>query len=172
MATMTATGPVGRSSRLTRQRTVSRRLAVRRPHAAGAGRRGRAGRCAPSGLPSPTRTSPTCPSPSSSAQFRVSIDRSRLVGGGSASRWSSPSAGHHRDHSGPGIALALNAFQGRGLLRAAVLIPGAIPTVVSAQMWSWMFNDVFGIINVILQSLGFIDQPIAWTVSRTPRWPP
>ena len=67
---------------------------------------------------------------------------------------------------GLGIALALNAhFQGRGLLRAAVLIPWAIPTVVSAQMWSWMFNDVFGIINVILQSLGFIDQPIAWTAS-------
>ena len=56
---------------------------------------------------------------------------------------------------GLGIALALNAhFRGRGLLRAAVLIPWAIPTVVSAQMWSWMFNDVFGIINVILQAPG------------------
>jgi trehalose/maltose transport system permease protein len=67
---------------------------------------------------------------------------------------------------GLGIALALNAhFQGRGLLRAAVLIPWAIPTVVSAQMWSWMFNDVFGIFNVILQGLGLIDQPIAWTAS-------
>jgi trehalose/maltose transport system permease protein len=67
---------------------------------------------------------------------------------------------------GLGIALALNAhFQGRGLLRAAVLIPWAIPTVVSAQMWSWMFNDVFGIINVILMNLGLINQPIAWTAS-------
>ncbi|HEX6012603.1 MAG TPA: sugar ABC transporter permease [Geminicoccaceae bacterium] len=67
---------------------------------------------------------------------------------------------------GLGIALALNAhFRGRGLLRAAVLIPWAIPTVVSAQMWSWMFNDVFGIINVILQGLGIIDRPIAWTAS-------
>ena len=67
---------------------------------------------------------------------------------------------------GLGIALALNAhFAGRGLLRAAVLIPWAIPTVVSAQMWSWMFNDVFGIINVVLQSLGLIAQPIAWTAS-------
>ena len=38
---------------------------------------------------------------------------------------------------GLGIALALNAhFRGRGLLRAAVLIPWAIPTVVSAQMWA------------------------------------
>src|SRR5919112_2813904 len=67
---------------------------------------------------------------------------------------------------GLGIALALNAhFRGRGLLRAAVLIPWAIPTVVSAQMWSWMFNDVFGIINVILQGLGIVDRPIAWTAS-------
>ena len=67
---------------------------------------------------------------------------------------------------GLGIALALNAhFGGRGILRAAVLIPWAIPTVVSAQMWSWMFNDVFGIFNVILQGLGLIDAPIAWTAS-------
>ncbi len=67
---------------------------------------------------------------------------------------------------GLGIALALDAhFRGRGLLRAAVLIPWAIPTVVSAQMWSWMFNDVFGIINVVLQKLGLIAQPIAWTAS-------
>ena len=64
------------------------------------------------------------------------------------------------------IALALNAhFAGRGGLRAAVLIPWAIPTVVSAKMWSWMFNDVFGIINNILMSLGLIDKGIAWTAS-------
>ena len=67
---------------------------------------------------------------------------------------------------GLGIALALHAhFRGRGLLRAAVLIPWAIPTVVSAQMWSWMFNDVFGVINHALVALHLIDQPIAWTAS-------
>ncbi len=64
------------------------------------------------------------------------------------------------------IALALNAqFRGRGGLRAAMLIPWAIPTVVSAQMWNWMFNDVFGVINHMLMSVGLIDQPIAWTAS-------
>ena len=37
------------------------------------------------------------------------------------------------------IALALNAqFKSRGLVRAAILIPWAIPTVVSARMWGWM----------------------------------
>jgi trehalose/maltose transport system permease protein len=67
---------------------------------------------------------------------------------------------------GLGIALALHAhFRGRGLLRAAVLIPWAIPTVVSAQMWSWMFNDVFGVINHGLAALHLIHQPIAWTAS-------
>jgi trehalose/maltose transport system permease protein len=67
---------------------------------------------------------------------------------------------------GLGIALALHAhFRGRGLLRAAVLIPWAIPTVVSAQMWSWMFNDVFGVINHGLAALHLIDRPIAWTAS-------
>jgi trehalose/maltose transport system permease protein len=61
------------------------------------------------------------------------------------------------------IALALDAhFRGRGMLRAAVLIPWAIPTVVSAQMWAWMFNDVFGVINAMLLAIGLIDAPIAW----------
>jgi trehalose/maltose transport system permease protein len=64
------------------------------------------------------------------------------------------------------IALALNAqFRGRGGLRAAILIPWAIPTVVSAQMWSWMFNDVFGVINHVLLALGLIAQPVAWLAS-------
>jgi trehalose/maltose transport system permease protein len=67
---------------------------------------------------------------------------------------------------GMAIALALNAhFAGRGLLRAAVLIPWAIPTVVSAQMWGWMYNDVFGVINAILKAMGLISKGIAWTAS-------
>ncbi|MGH6918208.1 MAG: carbohydrate ABC transporter permease [Geminicoccaceae bacterium] len=67
---------------------------------------------------------------------------------------------------GMAIALTLNAhFRGRGLLRAAVLIPWAIPTVVSAQMWNWMYHDVFGVINEVLKILGLISEPIAWTAS-------
>jgi trehalose/maltose transport system permease protein len=67
---------------------------------------------------------------------------------------------------GLAIALTLNAhFRGRGLLRAAVLIPWAIPTVVSAQMWNWMYHDVFGVINEGLKVLGLINEPIAWTAS-------
>lgn len=64
------------------------------------------------------------------------------------------------------IALTLNAHMpGRGLLRAAVLIPWAIPTIVSAKMWGWMFNDQYGVINEILLGLGLLDSRIAWTAS-------
>ncbi|MBU1294474.1 MAG: sugar ABC transporter permease [Gammaproteobacteria bacterium] len=64
------------------------------------------------------------------------------------------------------VALVLNAeFKGRGLVRAAILIPWAIPTIVSAKMWAWMFNDQFGIINDMLLSVGLIDHKIAWTAN-------
>ncbi|OHV08982.1 ABC transporter permease [Kushneria phosphatilytica] len=62
------------------------------------------------------------------------------------------------------VALVLNArFPGRTLVRAAMLIPWAIPTIVSAKMWAWMLNDQFGIINHLLMTLGVIDTPLAWT---------
>ncbi len=62
------------------------------------------------------------------------------------------------------IALTLNAqFAGRGFLRAAILIPWAIPTIVSAKMWSWMLHDQFGVLNDIFLGIGIISEPIAWT---------
>jgi trehalose/maltose transport system permease protein len=64
------------------------------------------------------------------------------------------------------VALVLNAeFKGRGLVRAAILIPWAIPTIVSAKLWAWLFNDQFGMINDMLLSVGLIDQKIAWTAN-------
>ena len=61
------------------------------------------------------------------------------------------------------IALTLNArIRGRGPLRAAMLIPWAIPTVVSAQMWGWMLHDQYGVINEVLLRLGVISTPWAW----------
>lgn len=64
------------------------------------------------------------------------------------------------------VALVLNAnFRGRSLVRAAVLIPWAIPTIVSAQMWAWMLHDQFGVINDMLMTIGIIAEPIAWTAS-------
>jgi ABC-type sugar transport system permease subunit len=52
---------------------------------------------------------------------------------------------------GLGMALVLNAsFRGRGWLRAAVLVPWAIPTVVASQMWRFIFNDRYGLFNFVL----------------------
>ncbi len=52
---------------------------------------------------------------------------------------------------GLAVALSLHAsFRGRSMVRAAVLIPWALPTVISAQMWKWMFNDVYGVWNDLL----------------------
>nr|WP_198923901.1 sugar ABC transporter permease [Rappaport israeli] len=64
------------------------------------------------------------------------------------------------------IALIIHQnFKGRGLLRAIILVPWVIPTVVSAKIWGWMLNDQFGVINSILLDIGLISAPIAWTAS-------
>jgi trehalose/maltose transport system permease protein len=64
---------------------------------------------------------------------------------------------------GLGLALLLNArLFGRGLVRAAVLVPWAIPAVVSARMWAWMFNDLYGVINELIRRLGLGSGQVAW----------
>lgn len=65
---------------------------------------------------------------------------------------------------GLGVALLLNhPSRARSLLRAAVLVPWAIPTVVSARMWAWMLNDQFGVLNNLMLSAGIIHQALAFT---------
>lgn len=55
---------------------------------------------------------------------------------------------------GFGIALLINkTFPGRGLVRAAILVPWAFPTVVSAQIWNLMYNSQTGILTYIFQGL-------------------
>jgi multiple sugar transport system permease protein len=52
---------------------------------------------------------------------------------------------------GLAMALVLNeSFRGRGWLRAVVLIPWAVPTVVASQMWRFIFNDRYGVFNYLL----------------------
>ncbi|MBC7811250.1 MAG: sugar ABC transporter permease, partial [Burkholderiales bacterium] len=62
------------------------------------------------------------------------------------------------------IAIVVNSrFPGRGLLRAAMLVPWAIPTVVSARLWQVMLRDnQSGVINAFLTGTGLIDSPQAW----------
>jgi trehalose/maltose transport system permease protein len=64
-----------------------------------------------------------------------------------------------------GLAIAMVAnskFKGRTLLRVAILVPWAIPTVVSAQVWRWMVNDIYGVVNIVLTDLHILPQKIAW----------
>ena len=62
---------------------------------------------------------------------------------------------------GLGIALAINrAFRGRGLVRAAVLVPWAFPTVIAAVMWRLMFQSQVGIIQYLAGAMGIISDPI------------
>ena len=58
---------------------------------------------------------------------------------------------------GLAIALVVNSkFKGRGLMRAVMLVPWAIPTVVAAQMWKWMLDDIFGVVNDLATKLPFV----------------
>lgn len=64
---------------------------------------------------------------------------------------------------GFGAALIMNnKFKGRGLVRAAILVPWAIPTSVSALMWKFIYNDQYGLFNDVLYKIGVIDQYKAW----------
>jgi multiple sugar transport system permease protein len=64
---------------------------------------------------------------------------------------------------GMALALLLNeSFRGRGLARAAALVPWALPPAVLALAWKWVFNDQFGVFNDLLLRLGLIDRPVAW----------
>jgi trehalose/maltose transport system permease protein len=61
------------------------------------------------------------------------------------------------------VALVANSnFKGRSILRVAILIPWAIPTVVSSKIWAWMFNDIYGVVNVLLFNFHLIPQKIAF----------
>ena len=62
------------------------------------------------------------------------------------------------------VALVVNGnFRGRGFMRASMLVPWAIITVVSARMWQWMFGPTrTGLVNVVLQIVGVGNGQIAF----------
>lgn len=61
------------------------------------------------------------------------------------------------------VALILNQrFKGRGFFRALTFIPWALSGVLTAVLWSIMFNQHFGVLNDLLAKLGIIKEPIAW----------
>ena len=64
-----------------------------------------------------------------------------------------------------GIAAALvldREFVGRGLVRVLVILPWAVPHVVAALVWQWMYNPDFGVINYGLLLLPWVDETPKW----------
>jgi multiple sugar transport system permease protein len=66
-----------------------------------------------------------------------------------------------------GIAFALllnRPFPGRGVCRALVLVPWAVPNVVAARFWEWIFNADFGVLNYLLGTrVNWLGDP-AWAI--------
>lgn len=68
---------------------------------------------------------------------------------------------------GIGVAMLMKQkIPGNAVLKAVILIPWAIPTVVSAKMWALIYNGDFGVLNYLLQSAGIIDSPLNWLGHR------
>lgn len=64
---------------------------------------------------------------------------------------------------GIGIALLIaQKLKGWRLLRLAIIIPWAIPTIVNATIWRWIFNADYGALNGLLLQLGLIDSYVTW----------
>ena len=64
---------------------------------------------------------------------------------------------------GLGMALVLyETFRGRGLVRASMLVPWAIPTVVTSKMFGWLFDGQNGIINYLLKQTHLIQTNVNW----------
>jgi trehalose/maltose transport system permease protein len=61
------------------------------------------------------------------------------------------------------IALVVNSkFKGRGVMRAVMLVPWAIPTVVAAKMWQWMLDDTYGVVNDLGMRTHILSHSHAW----------
>jgi len=57
-------------------------------------------------------------------------------------------------------------------MRAAMLVPWAIITVVSAQMWKWMYHDVYGVINdLLVDKLHILQANVAWVADPATAMP-
>lgn len=62
---------------------------------------------------------------------------------------------------GLGAAMLIHrSFRGKGVMRTIILIPWAIPTVVSAKMWEWLYNADFGLFNYLLgEKMNWLGSP-------------
>ena len=64
---------------------------------------------------------------------------------------------------GIAIAMVLNEhFRGRGFVRGLIILPWALPSIVAAAMWQWIFNADYGALNALLTQLGLMDSYQVW----------
>jgi len=64
------------------------------------------------------------------------------------------------------LAQILNAeFAGRALARTLLILPWALPPVVTGLVWAWMFDFQFGVLNYALRLLHLIEKNLSWMVS-------
>jgi multiple sugar transport system permease protein len=62
---------------------------------------------------------------------------------------------------GTAVALALNeSMPARGIIRSIMILPWALPTLVSVLIWMWMYSDVGGVFNSVLMGTGVVERPI------------
>ena len=74
---------------------------------------------------------------------------------------------------GLALALAMNrAYRGRGLVRAAVLVPWAIPTVVAGLLWRFAFDGDAGLVNALLLDAGLVREGPVWLAGSLTAWVP
>ncbi|MDP9729037.1 carbohydrate ABC transporter permease [Alicyclobacillus tolerans] len=62
------------------------------------------------------------------------------------------------------IALAIhNVERLKSVSLVVMLIPWSLITVISAEMWSYIYNGVYGVLNYVLISLHILSSPVTWT---------
>jgi multiple sugar transport system permease protein len=64
---------------------------------------------------------------------------------------------------GLGLALLLRrALVGRRVIRGIILLPWVVPSALSVLGWWWLFDPLYGVINLALIRLGLLAHPIPW----------
>jgi multiple sugar transport system permease protein len=73
-----------------------------------------------------------------------------------------------------GLALALiinQSFRTKNLIRAALLLPFIVPTVLSTVAWMWMLDPAFSVVNWLIVRAGLAERGPSCSATRPWRWP-
>jgi len=66
-------------------------------------------------------------------------------------------------------ALLVNErFKGRSVARTIIVLPWAIPLVVATNIWWWLLDPSYGLLNYVLQKVGVSSAPVQWLTSSVP----